>query len=153
MEAIQKRKVLLYPEDPSFPSPSDAPFLLVAPLLTEDRRLGVIYQEQDSTQERFQEKDRILIQTLSHEIAYGMERVQLYARIREETRIRAQLERFFSPQVVELILKESQLSPDLLLPPGGWRAPSFLRISRGSPFLRNGLSRARWLSFSATISP
>jgi adenylate cyclase len=46
-----------------------------------------------------------------------MERVQLYARIREETRIRAQLERFFSPQVVELILKESQLSPDLLLPP------------------------------------
>lgn len=116
-EAIQTRKVLLYPEDPSFPSPSDAPFLLVAPLLTEDRCLGVIYLEQDSTQERFQEKDRILIQTLSHEIAYGMERVQLYARIREETRIRAQLERFFSPQVVELILKESQLSPDLLLPP------------------------------------
>lgn len=123
-EAVRRKEVLLDPEDPSrprstpVPSPGHAlPSLLVAPLVSEGSCRGVIYLESEGAHERFHEKDRIILLTLAQQIAAGIERVQLYEKIREEARIRTQLERFFSPQVVEHILKEIRGKGDLGLKP------------------------------------
>lgn len=124
MDALRRRKIILFPDDPSLPplpkassTGESSGSIIVAPLLNEQSCVGVIYLENPYHSHRVQEKDRILLQTLVQQIVAGMERLRLFEKIREEARIRAHLERFFSPQVVELILQEIRTSPGDILPP------------------------------------
>jgi adenylate cyclase len=65
----------------------------------------------------FDQDDLELLQTISSQMAMIIEQASLNEQIREEERIRSRLERFHSPQVIEMILKGSQETKDNIMEP------------------------------------
>lgn len=78
---------------------------LVAPLAREARTVGVLCLS--SAKDGFSANDLVIAAAVANQTAAGLERVALNQRIRDETVVRSNLERFFSPSVAARIAKDS----------------------------------------------
>jgi adenylate cyclase len=87
---------------------------ICAPLLKDREVLGVIYLE-DPLPGRFEDGDLILLTLFANQVATGIEKVDLNEKLHRESIIRANLERFLSPRVVELVTRDCIDTGDILL--------------------------------------
>jgi adenylate cyclase len=89
---------------------------MAVPIIRAGEVMGIIYMENDK-QEGFTGNDLILLTAIANQTAAGVERVALNEKIREETLVRANLERFFSPDVAAKIARESMETGGLTILP------------------------------------
>ena len=89
--------------------------VICAPLWKEEDVIGVIYLDSFSLQTKFTENDLDLLTAIGNLAAVGIEKERLNEKVRNETQIRANLERFHSPDVANYIIKRGKLSTDTLL--------------------------------------
>jgi adenylate cyclase len=87
---------------------------MCAPLVKGEMVSGVIYLE-DPMPGVFGEGDLILLTLFANQVAAGLERVELNKLLQKEAVIRANLERFFSPKVVEAIARDSEVQGELAI--------------------------------------
>ncbi|MBI4865306.1 MAG: GAF domain-containing protein [Candidatus Riflebacteria bacterium] len=78
---------------------------LCAPLINKDKFLGVLYVDNRIESSSFSEEDKEMLMAFADQAAIGIENAKLVDRIREETRKRAVLSRYFSPNIVEKIVQ------------------------------------------------
>jgi adenylate cyclase len=90
--------------------------VLCVPLIKDEKPVGVIYLE-SSQEEGFAPNDLLLVTAAANQTTAGIERVALNERIREETLVRSNLERFFSADVAAKIAKESMDTGGLTIAP------------------------------------
>jgi adenylate cyclase len=90
---------------------------MCVPLWKKDTIIGVIQLGTTRLDNHFDQDDLELLQTISSQMAMIIEQASLNEQIREEERIRSRLERFHSPQVIEMILKGSQETKDNIMEP------------------------------------
>lgn len=116
-QAIQDKKSILV----GFDLPASQTMLqrgaksaMCAPLIKGEKVSGVIYLE-DPLPGVFGEGDLILLTLFANQVAVGLERVELNKLLQREAVIRANLERFFSPRVVEIIAKDSEAQSELVI--------------------------------------
>lgn len=81
---------------------------MCVPLWKKDKVIGVIQLDSVGGDDQFNEDDLELLKAIGCQMAMVIEQASLNEQIREEERMRNRLERFHSPQVIEMILKESQ---------------------------------------------
>ncbi|MGD8536972.1 MAG: adenylate/guanylate cyclase domain-containing protein [Candidatus Aminicenantes bacterium] len=81
---------------------------MCVPLWKKDKVIGVIQLDSVRTDNQFTEDDLELLKAIGCQMAMVIEQASLNEKIREEERMRNRLERFHSPQVIEMILKESE---------------------------------------------
>ena len=79
---------------------------MCVPLKVEDRMLGSIYVDTRVPTHTFNEEDLELFASLAAQSAMAIENVQLYERMVESEKKRANLGRFLSPSIVDEIMKE-----------------------------------------------
>lgn len=79
---------------------------MCVPLKVEDRILGSIYVDVRAAGAGFNEEDLELFASMAHQSAMAIENVQLYERMLEAEKKRANLGRFLSPAIVEKIMQE-----------------------------------------------
>ncbi len=90
---------------------------MCVPLWKKDTIIGVIQLGTMRMDNHFDQDDLELLQTISSQMAMIIEQASLNEQIRDEERIRSRLERFHSPQVIEMILKGSQETKDNIMEP------------------------------------
>jgi adenylate cyclase len=90
---------------------------MCVPLWKKDTIIGVIQLGSMRLNNQFNQDDLELLQSISSQMAMIIEQASLNEQIREEERIRSRLERFHSPQVIEMILKGSQDTKDNIMEP------------------------------------
>lgn len=79
------------------------------PLASKEKgKIGVIYLDNPVAQKKFDEYDIEFMKSFANQAAIAIENAQLYEKVKEEEKIRARLERFFSPTVVEKIMAEEK---------------------------------------------
>ncbi|MGH9363884.1 MAG: adenylate/guanylate cyclase domain-containing protein [Thermoanaerobaculia bacterium] len=83
---------------------------MCAPLWNRDSVIGVIHVDSPLHVGTFTEKDLDLLTALANFAAVAIERARLHERVAEEKRIRGRLERYHSPQVVEEIIADAQVT-------------------------------------------
>ncbi|NIM58807.1 MAG: FHA domain-containing protein [Candidatus Aminicenantes bacterium] len=81
---------------------------MCVPLWKREKIIGVIQLDSTRIDNQFTEEDLELLKTISCQMAMILEQASLNQKIREEERMRGRLERFHSPQVIDMILKSSQ---------------------------------------------
>lgn len=83
--------------------------VISVPLISKEKgKIGVIYLDNPVAQKKFDEYDIEFMKSFANQAAIAIENAQLYEKIKEEEKIRARLERFFSPTVVEKIMAEEK---------------------------------------------
>lgn len=87
------------------------------PLWKKDNIIGVIQLESVRMDNQFTQDDLELLKAIGSQMAMVIEQASLNKQIREEERIRDRLERFHSPQVIEMILKDGQETLDQMMEP------------------------------------
>ena len=90
---------------------------MCVPLWRKDRIIGVIQLESARLENQFTQKDLELLTAIGTQMAMVIEQASLNEKIREEERMRSRLERFHSPQVIEMILKSGQETKDYFMEP------------------------------------
>lgn len=90
--------------------------IMCAPILKYDEVIGAIYVE-DPKLGRFSGSDLILLTAIANHISWNIEKVILNEKIKKETMIRSNLERFLYPLATEKITKESMDSGKINLKP------------------------------------
>jgi adenylate cyclase len=80
---------------------------MCVPLRLEDRILGSMYVDTRKVGHRFSEEDLELFASLASQSAMAIENVRLYERMVETEKKRANLGRFLSPAVVDMVMSES----------------------------------------------
>ena len=90
---------------------------MCVPLWKKDKVIGVIQLDSVRTDNQFTEDDLELLKAIGCQMAMVIEQASLNEKIREEERLRNRLERFHSPQVIEMILKESEEEQEDLMEP------------------------------------
>lgn len=90
---------------------------MCVPLWKKDTIIGVIQLWSIRLDNHFDQKDLQLLQTISSQMAMIIEQAGLNEQIREEEKLRNRLERFHSPQVIEMILKSGQETKDDIMEP------------------------------------
>jgi len=90
---------------------------MCVPLWKKDTIIGVIQLGSVRVDNHFDQDDLQLLQTISSQMAMIIEQAGLNEQIREEERMRNRLERFHSPQVIEMILKGGQETKDNIMDP------------------------------------
>jgi adenylate cyclase len=90
---------------------------ICVPLWKKDDIIGVIQLESTRLDNHFNQEDLQLLQTISSQMAMIIEQASLNEQIKEEERMRSRLERFHSPQVIEMILKGGQETKDDVMEP------------------------------------
>ena len=83
---------------------------MCAPLWNRDSVIGVIHVDSPLHVGTFTEKDLDLLTALANFAAVAIERARLHERVAEEKRIRGRLERYHSPQVVEEIIADADVT-------------------------------------------
>ncbi len=78
---------------------------ICVPLWREDKIIGVIQLDSVRIDNQFNQDDLELLKAIGSQAAMVIEQSALNERIREEERLRNRLQRFHSPQVIEMILK------------------------------------------------
>lgn len=83
--------------------------VICAPLISKDKgNIGTIYLDNSVTQKKFYEGDIEFMRSFANQAAIAIENAQLYEKIKEEEKIKARLQRFFSPAVVEKIMVQEE---------------------------------------------
>ncbi len=90
---------------------------ICVPLWKKDTIIGVIQLDGIRPENQFTEDDLELLKTIGSQMAMIIEQESLNEQIREEERMRNRLERFHSPQVIEMILEGGQEAKDNIMEP------------------------------------
>jgi adenylate cyclase len=90
---------------------------MCVPLWRKDKVIGVIELGTARMENHFNQGDLELLKAIGSQMAMVIEQASLNDQIREEERIRGRLERFHSPQVIEMVLKGNQEAKDLIMDP------------------------------------
>jgi adenylate cyclase len=90
---------------------------ICVPLWRKERIIGVIQLDSLRLDNQFSEDDLELLKAIGSQVALVIEQAALNQRIREEERMRNRLERFHSPQVIEMILKGGPEAKDDVMEP------------------------------------
>ncbi|MGE5842061.1 MAG: adenylate/guanylate cyclase domain-containing protein [Deltaproteobacteria bacterium] len=90
---------------------------ICVPLWRKDKIIGVIQLESARLDNQFTQGDLELLKAIGSQMAMVIEQASLNEQIREEQRIRDRLERFHSPQVINMILKGGQETLDDMMEP------------------------------------
>lgn len=90
---------------------------ICVPLWRKDKIIGVIQLESVRLDNQFTQGDLELLKAIGSQMAMVIEQASLNEQIREEERIRNRLERFHSPQVIDMILKGGQETLDYMMEP------------------------------------
>ncbi len=90
---------------------------MCVPLWKKDRIIGVIQLDSIRLDNQFNNDDLELLKAIGSQMAMIIEQASLNEQIREEERMRSRLERFHSPQVIDMILKGSQEAKDNIMEP------------------------------------
>jgi adenylate cyclase len=85
---------------------------MCVPLWRRDKIIGVIQLDSIRFDNQFTQDDLELLKAIGSQMAMIIEQASLNEQIREEEMMRRRLERFHSPQVIEMILKGSQKEKD-----------------------------------------
>jgi len=85
---------------------------MCVPLWRKEKIIGVIQLDSIRFDNQFNHDDLELLKAIGSQMAMVIEQASLNQQIREEEMMRRRLERFHSPQVVEMILKGSQQTKD-----------------------------------------
>jgi len=81
---------------------------MCVPLWKKDKVIGVIQLDSVRFNNQFTEDDLELLKAIGHQMAMVIEQASLNEQVREEERMISRLERYHSPQIIEMILKGSQ---------------------------------------------
>jgi len=79
---------------------------LCVPLWREDEVIGLIYVDNSTTRNRFTEEDMNLLTAVANQSAIAIERERLNQKIVEKAKLIDNLEKYHSPQVIDMILKD-----------------------------------------------
>jgi adenylate cyclase len=90
---------------------------ICVPLWKKDTIIGVIQLESVRLDNQFTQDDLELLKAIGSQMAMVIEQASLNRQIREEERIRERLERFHSPQIIEMILRGGQETLDQMMEP------------------------------------
>ena len=90
---------------------------MCVPLWKKDKVIGVIQLNSIRLDNQFTEDDLELLKAIGCQMAMVIEQASLNEQIREEERMRSRLERFHSPQVIEMILKGDLGTKENLMEP------------------------------------
>jgi len=90
---------------------------MCVPLWKKDKIIGVIQLDSIRIDNQFDQDDLQLLKTIGSQMAMIIEQASLNEQIREEERVRNRLERFHSPQVIDMILKGGVETKDNLMEP------------------------------------
>ncbi len=90
---------------------------ICVPLWKKDKIMGVIQLDSVRFDNQFTQDDLQLLKAISSQMAMIIEQASLNEQIREEERLRSRLERFHSPQVIEMIIKGDQETKDNIMEP------------------------------------
>jgi len=90
---------------------------ICVPLWRKDKIIGVIQLESVRLDNQFTQSDLELLKAIGSQMAMVIEQASLNEQIREEERMRNRLERFHSPQVIDMILKGGQETLDDMMEP------------------------------------
>lgn len=82
---------------------------MCVPLFHKDTVFGIIHVDSLMSSNCFTPDDLDLFTALSNQAAIGIEQARLYEKIQEEAKIRANLERYHSPDVVNMIIKKEDI--------------------------------------------
>ena len=91
--------------------------VICVPLWRKDKIIGVIQLESVRLDNQFTQGDLELLKAIGSQMAMVIEQASLNEQIREEERMRNRLERFHSPQVIDMILKGGQETLDYMMEP------------------------------------
>ena len=91
--------------------------VVCVPLWRKDKIIGVIQLDSIRLAHQFTEDDLELLKAIGCQMAMVIEQASLNEKIREEEQMRSRLERFHSPQVIEMILKGSQETKENIMEP------------------------------------
>jgi adenylate cyclase len=78
---------------------------ICVPIWDQEEVEGIIYLDTSNAIGAFNEDDRDLVTAIGHQLAVAMKREEMTARLKSEAVMRSNLERYHSPDVVEMILK------------------------------------------------
>ncbi len=90
---------------------------MCVPLWKKDKIIGVIQLWSIRIDNHFTQDDLQLLQTISSQMAMIIEQASLNEQIKEEENLRRRLERFHSPQVIDMIIKGGQETKDDIMEP------------------------------------
>ncbi|MCD6297094.1 MAG: FHA domain-containing protein [Deltaproteobacteria bacterium] len=90
---------------------------ICVPLWRKDKIIGVIQLDSVQFHNQFTQDDLELLKAIGSQVSMVIEQATLNEQIREEERMRNRLERFHSPQVIEMILKGGQEAKDDVMEP------------------------------------
>lgn len=85
---------------------------MCVPLWRKEKIIGVIQLDSIRLDNQFAQDDLELLKAIGSQMAMVIEQASLNEQIREEEMMRSRLERFHSPQVIEMILRGSQETKD-----------------------------------------
>lgn len=90
---------------------------MCVPLWGKDKIIGAIQLDSIRVENIFTKDSLELLKTIGCQMAMVIEQARLNDLIREEERMRNRLERFHSPQIIEMILKEDQQTIENIMEP------------------------------------
>jgi len=90
---------------------------ICVPLWRKNKIIGVIQLDSVRFDNQFTQDDLELLKAIGSQISMIIEQASLNEQIREEEVMRSRLERFHSPQVIEMILKGGQETKDNVMEP------------------------------------
>ncbi|MEJ2024363.1 MAG: adenylate/guanylate cyclase domain-containing protein, partial [Deltaproteobacteria bacterium] len=90
---------------------------MCVPLWRKEKVIGVIELGTSRLENHFDQNDLELLKAIGSQMAMVIEQAALNEQIREEERMRNRLERFHSPQVIEMILTGDQVTKDEIMDP------------------------------------
>jgi len=90
---------------------------MCVPLWKKDKIIGVIQLNSVRLINQFTEDDLELLKAIGCQMAMVIEEASLNEKIREEEQLRSRLERFHSPQVIEMIIKGSEGTKENIMEP------------------------------------
>ncbi len=88
---------------------------ICVPLWRKEKIIGVIQLDSTRFDNQFTHEDLELLKAIASQMAMIIEQAALNEQIRQEERLRSRLERFHSPQVIEMILKGDQETKDNIM--------------------------------------
>jgi adenylate cyclase len=90
---------------------------MCVPLWRKDKIIGVIQVDSVRLDNQFTQDDLEILKAIGSQMAMVIEQAALNEQIREEERLRSRLERFHSPQIIEMVLKGGQETKDNIMDP------------------------------------
>ncbi len=81
---------------------------MCVPLWQKEKIIGAIQLDSTRLGNRFSEEDLELLKAIGCQMSMVLEQAKLNQKIREEEELRSRLERYHSPQVVDMIIKSSE---------------------------------------------